>query len=390
MSASLAPDRCPTVAAAPIEFYRHNLGEEEKRRICEALDGTILTTGEFVREAEQALAGYLDIPHVVCLDSCTAALHLALLARGIGPGDEVIVPAMTYAATATAVEMAGARPVFADVDPQTANLTPATIEPHIRGRTRAILCVHLYGLLCDMPALRELADARELVLIEDAAHCIEARRGDVRPGSHGDCACLSFYATKTITCGEGGALVTRDAELARRVRRLAQHGIDLAAADRYSGAFRHWDLLEAGWKYNLDNIRASLLLPQIRRLDERWARRRQIAERYEQAFAGHPRIEFPRVDAPLASARHLFTIWVDPRRRDRIAATLRERGIGVAVNYRAVHLLTHYREKYGYRRGELPVAESIGERTLSLPLYPKLTDEQVERVIANVIEIVGD
>ncbi len=379
----------PASATEPIEFYVHNLGDEEKRRICEALDGTILTTGRYTAEAEQALAEYLDIPHVVCLDSCTAALHLALVAHGIGPGDEVIVPAMTYAATATAVEMAGARPVFADVDPLTANLTPETITPHIRGRTRAILCVHLYGLLCDMPVLRRLADGHRLVLIEDAAHCIEARRGDVRPGSHGDCACLSFYATKTITCGEGGALVTRNAELAARVRRLAQHGIDLSAADRYAGRFRHWELIEAGWKYNLDNIRASLLLPQIRRLDERWARRRQIAERYERAFADHPRIEFPRVDTPPASARHLFTIWVDPRRRDRIAATLRQRGIGVAVNYRAVHLLRHYREKYGYRRGELPVAERIGDRTLSLPLYPKLTDEQVERVIANVLEVAG-
>lgn len=375
-------------AIGPIEFYAHNLGEEEKRRICEALNGTILTTGRYTREAEQALAEYLGISHVVCLDSCTAALHLALVARGIGPGDEVIVPAMTYAATATAVEMAGARPVFADVDPQTANITPQTIEPHIRSRTRAILCVHLYGLLCDMPALRALADAHGLALIEDAAHCIEARRGPVRPGSHGDCACFSFYATKTITCGEGGALATHDGDLARHVRRLAQHGIDLSAAERYAGRFRHWDLIEAGWKYNLDNIRASLLLPQIRRLDERWARRRQIAERYEQAFKSHPRIEIPRVDSPLASARHLFTIWVDPLRRDRIAAALRERGIGVAVNYRAVHLLKHYRETYGYRRGELPVAEEIGERTLSLPLYPKLTDAQIERVIRTVLEVV--
>ncbi len=381
----------PTDAATatePIEFYRHNLGEEEKRRICEAIDGTILTTGAYTREAEQALAEYLNIPHVVCLDSCTAALHLALVARGIGAGEEVIVPAMTYAATATAVEMAGARPVFADVDPVTANITPATIEPHIRSRTRAILCVHLYGLLCDMPALRALAEAHRLALIEDAAHCIEARRGPVRPGSHGDCACFSFYATKTITCGEGGALATHDAELADRVRRLAQHGIDLSAAERYAGRFRHWDLIEAGWKYNLDNIRASLLVPQIRRLDERWARRREIAERYEQAFAAHPRIAMPRVDTPLASARHLFTIWVDPLRRDRIAAALRERGIGVAVNYRAVHLLRHYRETYGYRRGELPVAEQIGDRTLSLPLYPKLTDAQVERVIRTVLEVV--
>jgi len=371
----------------PLEFYRHSLGDEEKARILEALDQTILTTGRFTAEAEAALSAYLDIEHVVCLDSCTAALHLALLARDIGPGDEVIVPAMTFVATANAVLMAGATPVFADMDPTTGNITAESAAERLSPRTRAIIPVHLYGLLCEMPALRSLVSEHGLVLIEDAAHCIEARRRDVRPGAHADAACLSFYATKNITCGEGGALVTNDAALAERVRRLSQHGLTSTAAQRYGQRYKHWDMLEFGWKYNLDNIRASLLAPQVARLDENWRRRREIAARYEAAFDALPGVNFPRVDDPRASARHLFPIWVE--HRDEVLARMQRLGIGVTVNYRAVHLLTYFRERFGYAPGDFPAAESIGERTLSLPLYPQLTDAQVERVIAAVTQVVS-
>lgn len=372
-----------------VEFFRHCLGDEEKARVLAALDETILTTGQAVTEAEAALARYLKVADVVCLDSCTAALHLALLAEGVGPGDEVIVPAMTFVATANAVLMAGATPVFADVDPRTACLTVETASPRITPRTRAIIAVHLYGLLCDMDALGALVEERGLVLIEDSAHCLEARRGRVRPARHSRCACLSFYATKNITCGEGGALATNDRDLAGRVRRLSLHGMTTAAAERYGRRYRHWDVEELGWKYNLDNIRASLLLPQIRRLDERCNRRRDIAQRYEAALATMDGVEMPEVPQREWSARHLFTVWVDPGRRDDILFDLQQRGIGVAVNYRAVHLLKYYARRFGYRRGELPVAESIGDRTISLPLYPQLTDEQVEWVIEAVRQTVG-
>jgi UDP-4-amino-4-deoxy-L-arabinose-oxoglutarate aminotransferase len=372
-----------------VEFYRHSLGDEEKARVLAALDESILTTGRATAEAEQALSEYLGVAHVVCLDSCTAALHLSLVANDIGPGDEVIVPAMTFVATANAVLMAGARPVFADVDPDTSLLTVETVQPHLTPRTRAIIPVHLYGLLCDMEALRALANERGLILIEDSAHCLEARRGTARPGSHSRCACLSFYATKNITCGEGGALVTNDAALAERVRRLALHGMTTSAYDRYARRYQHWDMPQWGWKYNLDNIRASLLPPQIRKLDARWERRRQIAGQYEAAFAEMPGVDFPKVSVPEWSARHLFTIWVDPRRRDEILAGLQDRHIGVAVNYRAVHLLEYYARQFGYRRGDLPVAESIGDRTLSLPFHLHLTAEQISRVIAAVAETAG-
>ncbi len=377
------------VDAGTIEFFRHALGQEEKARVLAALDETILTTGETVSEAEQALADYLDVRHVVCLDSCTAALHLALLANDIGPGDEVIVPAITFIATANAVVMAGGTPVFADVHPDTGCLDPDAIARCLTGRTKAIMPVHLYGLMCDMEALASIARERNLALIEDAAHCLEGRRAGSRPASHSKAACFSFYATKAITCGEGGALATNDETVARRVRKLSRHGMTTSAAQRYGKNYEHWDMDELGWKYNLDNIRASLLLPQIHKLDEYCGRRRKLAARYEERLRDVDGVQFPTVPDGAHSSRHLFTIWVDPRRRDAIMTDLQERGIGVAVNYRPVHLMKYYRQRFGYTLGDLPVAESIGARTISLPLYPQLTDEQVDRVVDAVSDVVG-
>ncbi len=371
-----------------VEFFRHSLGEEEKQHLLASLDSLVLTTGETVTEAERVLAEYLDVEHVVCLGSCTAALHLALVAAGVGPGDEVIVPAMTFVATANAVVAAGATPVFADVDPKTGCLTVDTVAHRITQWTRAIIPVHLYGLLCDMEELRDFAEKRDLILIEDSAHCLEARRGDVRPGSHSLAACFSFYATKALTCGEGGAMATNDADLARHVRRLSLQGMSTSAAERYGRRYRHWDMVEYGWKCNLDNIRASMLVPQIRKLYGHCRRRRDIAAWYEGAFRDLGGVEFPDVVDPAWSARHLFVIWVDPDRRDDILAGLQERGIGVAVNYRAVHLRRYYAQRFGYRRGDLPVAESIGDRTISIPLYPRLRDHEVQRVIDAVTETV--
>jgi len=372
-----------------VEFFRHDLGEAERAQILRVLEGPILTTGEATAAAERALADYLGMPHAVCLDSCTAALHLALLAHDVGPGDEVIVPTMTFAATANAVLMAGAAPVFADCDPRTGNVTRASVARCISEQTRAIIPVHVYGLLCDMRGLQALADEHGLVLIEDAAHCIEARDGAVRPGSHSHCACLSFYATKNITCGEGGALLTRDAQLAQRVRRLSQHGLTSSAAERYGKRYRHWDMTELGWKYNLDNIRAALLPTQIERLDRNWARRRELAAYYEAALREVSGVVLPEVSEPATSARHLLAIWVEGADRDAVMAGLHERGVGTTVNYRPVHLLSYYRERFGHRPGDYPHAEWIGERTLSLPFYPGLDEGAVDYVVASLRDVLA-
>ncbi|MEW6734940.1 MAG: DegT/DnrJ/EryC1/StrS aminotransferase family protein [Acidobacteriota bacterium] len=373
-----------------VEFYRHNVGAAEKESILAALDSIFLTTGETVYQFEQALSDYLGITRSVAVMSCTAALHLALLAFDIGPGDEVITTPLTFIASANAILHAGARPVFVDVEPETGNLDVTRLEEIITPRTRAIIPVHLYGHLCDMRGLRRLADRYGLKIIEDAAHCLEGVRDGVRPGQLGDAACFSFYATKSITCGEGGAIGVNNDELAEQLRKLALHGMSRSAADRYSGRYQHWDMEMLGWKYNMSNIQAALLLPQLARVEEYLKRREEICQRYEQAFTDVPGLAFPRVLANTKSARHLFTIWVEPTKRDEIISRLQARGVSVAVNYRAIHLLKFYHETFGFHPGVFPIAEHIGNSTITLPLYTKLTDTEIDYVIESVREVVTE
>lgn len=368
-----------------VEFYRHGLEQEEMEACLAALRSLFLTTGPSCARVEKSLARYLGVNEVVTVSSCTAGLELSLLALDIGPGDEVITTPMTFIATPNAILYSGATPVFVDVDPRTGNLDPALVEAAITARTKAIMPVHLYGVLCDLRALRAIADRHGLALISDCAHALEARRDGLASADLARIACYSFYATKNLTCGEGGAVAVHDPALAERLRTLRMHGMSRGAADRYHGPYHHWDMTELGKKANLSDINASLLLSQIPRLGDNLARREAIARRYEAAFAGLPGVDFPRVPDGCVSGRHLFTIWVP--RRDQFLAALQDRGIGVAVNYRAVHLLSFYRQRFGFKPGDFPVAEAIGERTLSLPFYPGLTDAEVERVINAVGEV---
>jgi UDP-4-amino-4-deoxy-L-arabinose-oxoglutarate aminotransferase len=367
-----------------VEFYRHNIGEAEKERLLSALDSIFLTTGEITYEFERNLANYLDIPATIGLMSCTAALHLALLAFDIGEGDEVITTPLTFIATANAILHAGAKPIFVDVEPTTGNLDANLVEKAITNKTKAILPVHLYGHMCDMQALRQIADKYNLKIIEDAAHCLEGVRDGFRPGQLGDAVCFSFYATKSITCGEGGAIGVRDENLVDLIKKLSLHGMSRSAADRYHGRYQHWDMEFVGWKYNLSNVQAALLIPQLARVEEYLARREEISKRYEKAFMDLPGISFPKVLANTKSARHLFTIWVDPQIRDEKMFELQKAGINVAVNYRAIHLLKFYREEYNFLPGSFPIAEEIGNSTITLPLYSKLTDEEVDYIIETV------
>jgi len=223
-----------------------------------------------------------------------------------------------------------------------------------------------------------------VALVEDCAHAIESARDGVRPGELSQASCFSFYATKNITSGEGGALVTNDERIANRVRILRSHGMSANAADRYTSTYRHWDLETLGWKYNMTNIQAAMLLGQLARIDTLWDARERLARRYEAALSGADGVRFPIVPDGAKSARHLFTIWVSAERRDHVLSELQARGIGVAVNYRAVHLLKYYRERFGFTRGMFPEAERIGDATVTLPLYTKLTTEQVDYVAENV------
>ena len=263
------------------------------------------------------------------------------------------------------------------------------MEKAITARTKAIIPVHLYGQLCDMKALRSLADRNGIALIEDSAHAVEAEREGYRSGMLGDAACFSFYATKNITSGEGGAIAMRSDAWKERLIKLRLHGLSKSAADRYAKRYEHYDMEMLGWKYNMTNIQAALLRGQLSRIDVLWARRDKLARRYESAFKNNHRIRLIADLAGAKNARHLFTILVDENKRDAILGALQENGVGVAVNFRPIHLMTYYREKYGYQPGVFPSAENIGARTISLPLYPSLTSEEQEYCIKAVNEAVS-
>lgn len=368
-----------------IEFFRHDLGEAELEAIKEVLAGPILTTGETVARFERRFADYLGRQHALGLNSCTGALHLSLLALGIGPGDEVITTPMTFVATSTAILEAGAKPVFVDVEPDTGNLDAGCIEGAITERTRAILPVHLYGQMCDMRAIRDIADRYELSIIEDSAHCVEGKRDGIQPGELGDTACFSFYATKSLACGEGGAVVTDDDALAEKLRLMSLHGMTKTASDRHREGYQHWDMVGFGWKYNMSNIQAALLMPQLDRLESKWSAREALAKRYESTLAGIAGLSLPKTLSGVRHARHLFPIWVGDGRRDAVVQGLQEQGVGATVNYRAIHLLTYLQQELGYKREDFPNAERIGDSTISLPFYSSLPEEHVD-IVAGTLE----
>lgn len=369
-----------------VEFYRHNIGQREKRAVCKALDGLFLTTGKLVEQFEEQLAAFLGLPHAVGLTSCTGALHLSLLAAGVGPGDEVITTPMTFAATALAVIQAGAAPVFVDVEPGTGNLDARLVEPAITSRTRAILPVHLYGQMCDMRALRAIADRHHLGLVEDAAHALEASRDGVRVGQLGDFVCFSFYPTKSITCGEGGAVGVHTGETAGLLKALRHHGMSHSASERY-GKDVSYDITRMGWKYNMDNIQAALLIGQLERAGKFLDRRQRLAALYRKKLAGAPGIRFMDWLPGCVHSQHVFTMLVPAEKRSLFLAGLKERGIGSAINYTPVHLLKFFRETYGFKPGMFPAAEAIGASTVTLPLYPKLRNDELDYVVRTVKDL---
>jgi len=368
-----------------VPFYRHDLGRADAERVAAVLESPILTSGDVGRRVEAQLSAYFGLPHAALVSSWTNGAVAALLALGVGPGDEVIVPAMTFIATSNVVEHVGARPIFADVDPATLLMTPDAVARALSPRTKAVIPVHLYGLMCDMRGIEEvLRDRRDVAVVEDAAHAFEARRDGERPGARSTMAIFSFYATKNVTCGEGGAIVCRDAALHTRLTETRLHGMSAGAADRFRGGlYRHWDMTRLGVKANLPDLLAALLPPQLETIDARLPRREALARRYEDAFRGAG-LRLVAGDARALHARHLFAIGVPGPVRDRALATLGEHGVGATVNYRSVPTLTWYRERYGFTPAHHPVSQAWGEETITLPLFPSLTDAEQ----AHVIEIV--
>lgn len=369
-----------------LPFGAPAIGAEERAEVQACIDSGWLGSGPRVAQLEQRLKSYLDAPSAVAVSSCTAALHLALLALDLPPGTEVITTAMTFCATANAIVHAGCEPVFADCDRTTMNIDPEDVRRKVTPRTRAIVPVHFAGRPCDMAALRAIADQHGLALIEDAAHALEATIDGRHCGTLGDFGCFSFYVTKSLTTVEGGLVVARDPRAADRVKRLALHGMSADAWHRYSDeGFVHYDVVEPGFKYNLTDLAASIGLHQLTGVETRWARRQEIWRFYERELAGLP-LHLPAPPAPgTRHALHLFTCLVDDQHtqvtRDQVLGRLHRLRIGGGVHYRPVHNHFWYERRYGARTGRLPHAEWIGARTLSLPLTGGMSNADAEDVV---------
>ena len=390
---SSAGDAAP---ARHIPFHRPSIGQAERDAVMEVLDSRWLTTGQRTVAFEEAVKNRLGCGHAVAVNSATAALHLILEALGIKAGDEVVVPTYTFAACGETVRYLGARPRLADVDPVTFNATAATIEAQLRPETKAIMVVHFGGLMADMDPILELARSRNLPVIEDAAHALPCSRDGREAGTVGTAGALSFYATKTVTTGEGGMLLTDSPEIANRARSMRLHGLTRDAWKRYSGGGSwYYEIEDVGFKYNLTDLAAAIGLVQLDRAEGMRVERERVARRYDRAFAASAiadLVELPAAAGPNeVHAWHLYPIRLH---LDRVAVTraeaidrLAEAGVGTSVHFIPLHLHPYYRRTYGYAPADLPVANLQFEREISLPIYPDLSDDEVDYVVDRLATI---
>jgi dTDP-4-amino-4,6-dideoxygalactose transaminase len=369
------------------------IGDEEIAEVVDSMRSGWIGTGPKVERFERMLEEYIGVPHVRCVSSGTAALTLGLKALDIGPGDEVIVPAMTYVASANAIESVGAEPVFVDCEPGTGLVDLDQAEAAIGERTRAIMPVHLAGRPVDIDAINAIRDRHRIAVIEDAAHGLGAEWRRRRIGTHGNLTAYSFYVTKNITTIEGGALATSDLEVARRVERLALHGLSSGAWRRFSDVgYEHYEVVEPGFKLNMTDVEAALGLHQLPRLDAWIDRRAELWERYDTLLADLA-LQLPvSPDQQMRHARHLYRVEVDPEAsldRDTVLRELTRCKIGVGVHYRGVHLHPYYRDRYRINPAALPVTTAISDRTLSLPLSPNVGERDQDDVAAALSAILG-
>lgn len=375
-----------------IPFFKPAIDEADIEAVASSMRSGWLTSGPNVRALEQELAAYTGAKHVNAVNSCTAAMHLALAAWGIGEGDEVITTPYTFSATANVIVHVGARPVFADIRDRDGNIDPEQVERAITPRTRAIIPVHFAGEPCDMDAIMDVARRHNLLVLEDAAHAVGARYRGRPIGSIGDATAFSFYATKNMTTAEGGALATDDSELADRVKVLTLHGMTKDAWNRYDagGAWRY-DIVEFGFKDNLTDMAAALGRSQLRRLDELTEARTRLVQRYFANLREEEHVTLPGFDEANHHAWHLFVIHVkndqSPVQRDDVIRRLAERGIGTSVHFIPLHYFTAYKKLGSWQEGDFPAAERFFSGAISLPLYPTMTVAEVDEVCAALSEI---
>ncbi len=379
------------VATSPqdqfIIFGAPDIREPEIQEVVDTLRSGWVGTGPRTARFEKEFAGYVGAPHAVAVNSCTAALHLSLIAAGIGPGDEVITTGLTFAATVNAIIHSGATPVLADVDRRTLNLSPAEVERRITPATKAILPVHFAGRPCEMDALTDLCARHDLLMIEDCAHAVETQFDGRHVGTFGDFGCFSFYVTKNITTGEGGMIVTRRPEHADRLKVLALHGMSKDAWKRFGDeGYKHYYVSEAGFKYNMMDLQAAIGLHQLSRIEEMWARRRQVWDTYDRAFADLP-VTTPAMEAPgTRHGLHLYTLVLAEGavERDTFLDRMTADRIGVGVHYLAIPEHPYYRSMFGWKLEDCPVASEIGRRIVSIPMSSRLTDAEVSRIVEAV------
>lgn len=383
-----------TIRDTFLPFCLPDLGEDEISEVVDTLRSGWLSVGPKTKDFEARFRDYVGCAEAVAVSSCTAALHLALAAAGIGEGDEVITTPLTFCATANVVIHQRARPVFADIGIDDFNLDPARVEERITPRTRAIIPVHMAGHPCRMDELLDIARQHNLLVIEDAAHAVGATYKGRRIGTLGDATAFSFYATKNLTTGEGGMLTTDNLELASTVRNLSLHGMSRDAWARYtSEGSWYYEVIAPGYKYNMTDMGASLGLHQLVRLDQFAQIRERYAAMYSQAFAAMPEIQIPRVAPDVTHAWHLYIIWLTPGTltisRARFIEELKAQNIGTSVHFIPLHMHPFYQSAFGYAPGDFPIAEAMYQGAISLPLYTRMTEADVCSVIEAVRRIVN-
>lgn len=391
MNEHLAIDGGEPVRKTVLPYGRQSIEEEDISALVEVLRSDWLTTGPKVSEFERAFAAYVGAREAVAVANGTAALHAAVYALRIGPGDEVIVPAITFAASANAVVYQGGTPVFADVEKETLLIDAAQVEAKISPRTRAIIAVDYAGQPCDYDALRELAEPHSIAIISDACHALGGKYKDRKVGGLGRLSAFSLHPVKHITTGEGGVITTDDDQLARRMRVFRNHGITSDHRQRDALGSWFYEMVDLGFNYRLTDFQCALGLSQLRRLDSWIERRQEIAARYDRAFAETEAVNPLGVRREVSHAYHLYVIRVNTDilgvDRSRIFAALRAEGIGVNVHYVPVHLHPFYRERFGTAPGLCPVAEAAYEQIISLPLFPLMTDADADDVMAAVSKV---
>jgi dTDP-4-amino-4,6-dideoxygalactose transaminase len=367
------------------------LGEEEIASVAECIRSSWIGLGARVERFEQEFALYKGAPYALAVSSGTAAIHLALASLEVGPGDEVIAPAMTFCSTVHSVVHTGANPVLVDCCPDTFNIDPEQIENRITSRTKAILVVHMCGRSCDMDPILEIARKYGLRVIEDCAHAVESTYHGNAAGMMGDVGCFSFYPTKSITIGDGGMVLTRDPELARHAKVLSLHGMTADAWSRFVDGASGYDVVEAGFKYNLTDLAASLGLPQLAKIEDRWRQREHVWLQYNEQLRELPLLLPPDNEPGSRHAYHLYTplLVLEELRvgRAEIIAALEAENIGAGIHYVPVHRHTYYKRQLGFVDSDFPNATFVGERTLSLPLSPAMSKEDVADVVTALTRI---